>query len=200
MSENLSLTLFPTSLIPKNDVLVAVEKSASNFITPADVTGWPAGLRVSMLHSEKMAILSYHSSVVLLPISVLIMLQTKYFPHCVVFDTSVIWFDWYKVGCICSVYSSCNLSSVSKKKTFYSSQRRKRLHTIAVLRVQTGNQQNQALVLHFCRPEWLRAILQFAPRLKQQLGQPGACGFPSWHHPAFWRWGQSWPWPSVRAA
>lgn len=90
------------------------------------------------------------------------------------FDTLEIWFDWYKVGCICLVYSSCNLSSLSKKKTFYSSQRRKCLRTIPVLRAQTGNRQNQALVLHFCRPEQLRVIMRFAPRMKQWLGEPGA--------------------------
>lgn len=51
------------------NILVEVENSANVAITSPNVKGWPVQLWVSMLYSEKMAILSYHSSVVLFPVS-----------------------------------------------------------------------------------------------------------------------------------
>jgi len=67
-----------------------------------------------------MAILSYHSAVVLSHFSFFIIFQTKYFPHCIVFDILAIWFDWCEVRCSCLVYLSCNLSRFSKENRWKS--------------------------------------------------------------------------------
>lgn len=59
---NLSLTLFLTSLVPKNYSFVVVENNDSNAITSPNLKCWPTWFAVPVLHSKQM--------VVVLPISV----------------------------------------------------------------------------------------------------------------------------------